>query len=560
MENAKKKIHWIVLPLVILFCSIASLVAVFKLNEYSLVLSIPDETIYLEYGVDPLPNVTALCKGTLLSTQGIPVETSVDGNIDFKSLGTYEATYSATFNGMEITETRTFVVRDTLAPTIELVSDPEHFTSPVAQYEEEGFKAIDNYDGDVTSQVLREEHGGIVTYTVKDSSGNMAAVNRTIVYKDVIAPVIELTNGALVNFNIGTVFSDPGFVATDDVDGDISSQVTVEGTVDGTKNGTYKLKYSVKDSSENVCEIERTVNVGDFAAPTLTLHGESGTYILVGTAYSDPGYTATDNVDGDVTSKVSISGGVDTSKMGRNTITYTVTDAAGNTATASRSVFVYEKQAVANTVNPGNKVVYLTFDDGPSRYTARLLDILDKYNVKATFFVTNQFPKYQHMIGEAHRRGHTIALHTSTHNYASIYSSEDAYYSDLAAIHNTVVAQTGVTPTIVRFPGGTNNTVSRHYCTGIMSTLSQTLSYHGYFYCDWNVGSNDTASNSSKSTVVSNVIAGIQRNSVSNVLQHDLYSYSVEAVDDIIFWGLQNGYTFLPMDSSSPMPHFSPKN
>lgn len=560
MKTSKRKLHWLALPLIILFCSVASLITIFTLNEYSLVLSIPEKITYLEYGVDSLPDVTALCRGTILSTQGVPVETSTEGSIDFKNLGTYEVTYSATFDNMKITESRTFVIQDTLAPTIELVSDPEHFTSPVAQYEEEGFKAIDNYDGDVTSQVIREEHDGIVTYTVTDSSGNTSSVDRTIVYKDVIPPIITLTGGESYNFSIGNNFAEPGFSAIDDVDGDITANVAIEGTVNGKLAGTYKLKYLVKDSSGNICETERIVKVGDFTAPAITLKGNSSSYVLVGTNYTDPGYTASDNVDGDLTSKVNVSGNIDTNKMGRQTITYTVTDAAGNTATASRSVLVYKKQAVSSTVNPGNKVVYLTFDDGPGRYTARLLDILDKYGVKATFFVTNQFPAYKNMIGEAHRRGHTIALHTYSHNYATIYSSEDAYFNDLSRIRDIVVAQTGVTPTIVRFPGGTNNTVSRKYCSGIMTTLSQSLSYHGYFYCDWNVSSGDAGGATTADAVAANVIAGIKRNNVSNVLQHDIKGYSVEAVDQIIFWGLENGYTFLPMNNNSPMPHFSPKN
>ena len=188
------------------------------------------------------------------------------------------------------------------------------------------------------------------------------------------------------------------------------------------------------------------------------------------------------------------------------------------------------------------------------------MDILNQYGVKATFFVTNQFPAYQHMIGETHRRGHTIALHTYTHNYANIYSSEDAYYNDLALIHNLCVSQTGVTPTIVRFPGGTNNTVSRSYCSGIMTALSQSLSYHGYLYSDWNVSSGDAGGTTSKDQVVANVIGGMQRNNVSIVLQHDIKSFSVEAVDDIIFWGLENGYTFLPMTDTTPMVHYRPQN
>ncbi len=560
MEQLKKKKKIFIIVAIVLICMLAMTFIVLSKNKYYLELNISKETVTLEYGVDKMPEVTALCKGTLLCKNGIPVETTTIGTVHLDKLGTYRVTYSAKYKKISLKEVRTFIVQDTLAPEIQLVSSPEHYTSPVGSYEEEGYQAIDNYDGDVTDQVIREEKDGIVTYTVTDSSGNIATKERKIIYKDVIPPTITLTGGETYHFNAGKTFTDPGFTATDEVDGDITSKVTVEGSVDGMTYGTYTLSYHVEDSSGNVCDVVRTVKVGDFVAPTISLSGPTHSYVLVGTAYSEPGYSASDNIDGDISSKVTISGNVDTSKMGRNKITYTVTDAAGNTATASRSVFVYEKQAVANTINPGDKVVYLTFDDGPGPHTARLLDILDKYNVKATFFVTNQFPAYQYMIGETYRRGHTIALHTYSHNYANIYSSEDAYYNDLTTISDIVYAQTGFTPTIVRFPGGTNNTVSRKYCSGIMSTLAETLSYHGYFYCDWNVSSADAGGATTASQVAANVIAGIQRHSVSNVLQHDIKKFSVEAVDEIIFWGLEHGYTFLPMDNTSPMPRFRPAN
>ena len=93
-----------------------------------------------------------------------------------------------------------------------------------------------------------------------------------------------------------------------------------------------------------------------------------------------------------------------------------------------------------------------------------------------------------------------------------------------------------------------------------MTALTKSLSYHGYFYCDWNVDSKDAGGANDASTVAANVIAGIQKYDVSNVLQHDIKEYSVEAVEEIIFWGLENGYTFLPLTESSPMPHFSPNN
>ena len=557
--QSKKK--WIIITLAsLLICILTAGFAIWRLNKYHLELSISKKDIVLEYGVDEMPKITALCKGTLINRKGTPVKTKMKGTVDLKKLGTYEVTFVANYKDMTISEKRTIIVKDTLAPKIELVASPDYYTNPSMAYVEEGFSAVDNHDGDVTAQVVSTEKDGIVTYTVTDSSGNTASMERKIIYKDVIAPVITLTNGTSISLNKGKDFVDPGFTAVDECDGDITSAVTVEGSVDGHTYGTYTLTYRVTDSSGNVGEVKRTVRIADLTAPVITLKGEQSTYIKVGTAYTDPGFTCSDNIDGDLTAKVSVSGGVDTSKMGINTITYTVTDSFGNTQTVKRSVYVYQKQMIANPINPGNKVVYLTFDDGPSKYTSRLLNILDKYGVKATFFVTDQFPTYQYMIGETHRQGHTIALHTYKHRYDVLYKSEVAYYEDLEAIKNIVVNQTGVTPTIVRFPGGTSNTVSRKYCKGIMSSLVKSISYHGFLYCDWNVSSGDAGGAKTTSAIANNVISGIKKKNVSVVLQHDITSASVEAVEQILFWGIQNGYTFLPMSETTPMIHFNPQN
>lgn len=538
----------------------AAAFTIFKFNTFFLELSVPDKVIYVEYGVDTMLEIHALCKGTMINKKGTPVEMTVTGKVDLTKLGSYPISYTAEFYNMTLKESRTIVVQDTTPPTIELISEPDHYTSPVGAYEEEGFTATDNYDGDLTSQVLSEEKDGVVHYSVTDSSGNTAVASRTIIYKDVVAPTITLTNGDKISLNVGKSFSDPGFVATDDVDGDLTDKVTIDGYVDGRNYGTYTRTYRVEDSSGNICEVKRTITIGDISAPVISLKGASSSYLKIGTPYSEPGYSASDNIDGDITSQVQVSGSVNTEKMGSNVITYKVSDNYGNTTTVTRTIFVYKKQAQSNPVNPGDKVVYLTFDDGPSKYTSKLLDILDKYGVKATFFVTNQFPSYQYMIGETHRRGHTIALHTYSHVYSKVYASENAYYDDLSRINDIVVKQTGVTPSIVRFPGGTSNTVSRKYTKGIMTALSKSISYHGYLYCDWNVSSGDAGGAKTSDAVASNVISGIQKRNVSVVLQHDISSYSVNAVEKILFWGIQNGYTFLPMSDTTPMVHFKPQN
>lgn len=223
---------------------------------------------------------------------------------------------------------------------------------------------------------------------------------------------------------------------------------------------------------------------------------------------------------------------------------------SGKTVSASSSA-----SSASPSSSSSSKVIYLTFDDGPGPYTKKLLDVLDKYNVKATFFVTNQFPKYQNMIGEEAKRGHTVAVHTYTHNFASIYKSQTAFWSDIDKMNSLIKKQTGKTSDILRFPGGSSNAVSKKYCKGIMTKLTANASSHGFVYADWNVDSRDAGGTTSSSGVAANVKKGCSKQKTSVVLMHDIKSYSVNAVEDIIKWGLKNGYTFKAMTRSSSMAH-----
>lgn len=332
--------------------------------------------------------------------------------------------------------------------------------------------------------------------------------------------------------------------------------------------GTFAFLVSKKETvspfiynlRDNAVQIKHPQPRLDLVAPILTLKGDTDIYIPVGTEYMEPGYSARDNIEGDITYKVHTSGPVDTSKKGVTHLTYTTTDAAGNSHSLNRNIYVFDKQTEAALENPGDKVVYLTFDDGPSKHTLTLLDILDCFGVKATFFVTNQYPYNNDTIGLTHEKGHTIALHTYSHDYKKIYQSEKAYFEDLEKISRICEKQTGEKPVIIRFPGGTSNGISKKYKKGIMTKLSTSVIEKGYQYCDWNVDSGDAAGAKTSEEVAKNVITGIQKHDTSIVLQHDTSSYSVEAVKQIIYWGLDNGYTFLPMSEDTEMIHFPPKN
>lgn len=340
-------------------------------------------------------------------------------------------------------------------------------------------------------------------------------------------------------------------------------EVVSSGQVDDTKLGTYTISYSASVPRRSAMAT-RTVTVVDTKVPTITLKGESEITVTRGDKYTDEGVSATDNYDGDITSSVVVDGSVDTSKAGEYTLKYTVKDTSGNEAAAFRKVTVNApvvKPTVTipqiNTVYPGEKTVYLTFDDGSCAYTPQLLDVLAKYNVKATFFVINS--GYNHLISRIASEGHAVGLHSASHDYKKIYASEEAFFNDLEAIQSVVVAQTGKRTNLIRFPGGSSNTVSS-FNPGIMSRLAVSVTQKGYRYFDWNVDSRDAGGASTSTDVANNVISGIANRSVSVVLQHDIKKFSVNAVEQIIKWGLANGYTFKALDESSPVCHHGINN
>ncbi len=205
------------------------------------------------------------------------------------------------------------------------------------------------------------------------------------------------------------------------------------------------------------------------------------------------------------------------------------------------------------------KLAYLTFDDGPSANTEEILDILDRYGVKATFFVISKknMDRQYRMIVE---RGHTIALHAYSHTYSKIYKSESAYFEDLKKIEDKVYNITGVRSRIIRFPGGSSNTVHRKYCKGLMDELKISVGEKGYIYHDWNVDSGDaSANNVPAEKLLSNIKKNSKGKEVIDILMHDTGSgklTTVEALPAIIEYLLSEGYTIVPItENTVPIQH-----
>lgn len=371
------------------------------------------------------------------------------------------------------------------------------------------------------------------------------STQRTVNVVDTTPPVIELEfiEGYKPSWIDG--YEEEGFTAHDLCDGDLTDKVTRE--LSGSN-----IIYSVSDSSGNTCSIERQPSYS-ITEPVITLMGSDSMSISARMQYTDPGFSAKDSLGNDLSSYVVVEGSVQPYTVGEYQLKYSITNQLGQSVEKVRTVTVYPADS-SSTVTPDEKTIYLTFDDGPGPYTDWLLNILDYYDVKATFFVTALNPDYEDCIGRAFREGHAIGVHSATHNYYSIYSSEEAFFQDFNAVEEMIYRQTGQYTGICRFPGGSSNTVSS-FNPGIMSRLSVSLGDMGYKYFDWNVSSGDAGETTEADEVAANIISGIYGKQYAVVLQHDIKDYSVEAVEQVIVWGRNNGYVFRPLDETSPGAH-----
>lgn len=319
--------------------------------------------------------------------------------------------------------------------------------------------------------------------------------------------------------------------------------------------GNVKVVVQVIDEAGNISEKKATVKlVKDDQVPQI--NGIEEMTVIKGTEVDFKlGVNVIDNRDPNPKLVVD-SSKVDLNKIGTYKAVYAASDRAGNKIEKQRVIKVIEKRDIGSTEQNNDKVVYLTFDDGPSENTQKILDILDRYNVKATFFVTGTNQQYNYLIQEANKRGHTIGLHTYCHDYATVYSSVDAYFNDLNNIGNMVKNLIGFTPKYIRFPGGSSNTVSKKYTPGIMTILTKEVINRGYQYYDWNGDSTDASGNN---VAVSKLIANATSSKSNNVniLFHDTRAKSttVEALPAIIENYLARGYRFEGINDNSFVPH-----
>ena len=197
----------------------------------------------------------------------------------------------------------------------------------------------------------------------------------------------------------------------------------------------------------------------------------------------------------------------------------------------------YSSVYISGAQNPedieGTRYVYLTFDDGPSSSTGEILDILEQYDVKATFFVCGKpDTRYTEIYKRIVDDGHTLGMHSYSHKYSELYASLDSFQEDFEKLRIFLYQTTGVWPEFYRFPGGSSNDVSQVE----MSELVEYLDKQKVTFFDWNVSAGDDKAGATKDTVYANIVNNIPKFKHCVVLMHDAADkkYTVEALPEII--------------------------
>lgn len=264
--------------------------------------------------------------------------------------------------------------------------------------------------------------------------------------------------------------------------------------------------------------------------PMMIMEGEphDSSFLTKGIKYSDNSGLARLTID---------SSAVDWNRRGIYNVVYAVTDSAHNVTTVTEQLRVVGKD---------EKIIYLTFDDGPSVCTDDILRILKEENVKATFFVTAQFTPYLSKLTDIARDGHEVAIHTYSHNF-KMYQSIESYFEDLNKIKDVIIKYTGKSPRIMRHPGGSSNSIFKKHNRDpqFMDRLCVALLDSGYQFVDWNLDSRDASGNNVPVNVI--VRSACQTaHHIQCLLMHDTGAKrtTVQALPQIIRFFKQQGYEF----------------
>jgi peptidoglycan/xylan/chitin deacetylase (PgdA/CDA1 family) len=213
---------------------------------------------------------------------------------------------------------------------------------------------------------------------------------------------------------------------------------------------------------------------------------------------------------------------------------------------------LYTVFAKPEELKRGEKIAYLTFDDGPSENTFNVLDILEELDIKATFFIVGSAinAEGENSLERMVHEGHTIGIHTYSHLCNEIYCSVERYLEDFNLVYQQIYEITGERVNIYRFPWGSNN----GYSKGIKDSLMEEMERRGFSCYDWNVSADDSIGRPTSYSILRNIKKDLKRQDHPIILMHDskINDLTVRMLPDIIKMLQEKGYEFDTLDHREP--------
>lgn len=294
--------------------------------------------------------------------ENISEQVVVENTVNTRVLGEYTVTYNLTDDSGNAAATvvRTVNVIDTTPPVITLLGSSAVTVEYGAGFDDPGVSVTDNLDGvmsinpNSTVTPTNPPAVYVISYIATDSQGNTASKARIVTVVDTTPPAITLNGENPVTLELGSEYTDAGATAVDLLDGDVTENLQVTNPVNTGVAGTYTVTYTVSDAAGNEGTATRTVNIVDSTLPEITILGSNPMTLQLGATFADPGATATDKLDGNLTAAVTVTGTVNTSAAGTYILTYSVTDSSQNTTTATRTVIIQNPPATAGNGGGGS--------------------------------------------------------------------------------------------------------------------------------------------------------------------------------------------------------------
>lgn len=307
------------------------------------------------------------------------------GKVNTQKVGEYKIIYSVKKGIFTIEKERIVKVVDKEKPVLTLTGEDKVSVCPNKEYEELGYTAIDNYDKDITKKVKVEKKDNKVIYTIKDSSNNTVEKERTIVKEDKEKPSIELKGNATMYLTLNTKYSEPGYTANDNCDGDITKNVKIEGAVDSSKIGKYTIKYTVTDNEGSITTKERIITVNSIPQKIAVLN-----YHFF---YDKNTEQCNESICIEINNF-------------RKHLDYLKEN---NYKTLTMKEF---NDWMDKKISIPNKSVLITVDDGAMGTNTHLPKLLKEYNMNATLFlITEWWPLSKYEIGNLEIQSHGNDLH-----------------------------------------------------------------------------------------------------------------------------------------------------